>query len=87
METGGSFLCSKDEIVLSAMIRSRVGPIRHGCFGGGCGICRMRVVEGDYERVKRMSRAHVTAADEEKGVVLLCCITPRSDMVVSGENT
>ena len=79
-------MCGRDEVVLSAMIRSRAGPIKHGCFGGGCGICRMKVVEGSYEKVKNMSRAHVTEADEERGIVLLCCITPRGDMVVSGED-
>ena len=85
-ESGESFLCGEDEVVLAAMLRSRHGPIAYGCFGGGCGICRMRIAGGEYEKVKRMSRAHVSEADEENGIGLLCCIQPRGDMVISSAN-
>ena len=83
-ETGEKFECGADEVVLAAMLRSRSGRLRQGCFGGGCGICRMKIVEGEFEKVKRMSRAHVSRADEDAGVVLLCCVQPRGDMIVSG---
>jgi len=79
-ESGASFECGEDEAVLSAMVRSRSGPVSHGCFGGGCGVCRIKVLEGSYEKVKKMSRAHVSQADESGGIALLCCIQPRSDM-------
>ena len=46
-------------------------------------MCKMRVDSGEYRKVKRMSRAHVSAADEDDGIALLCCIQPRSGMVVS----
>ena len=52
-----------------------------GCRRGGCGICRVRVLEGAYESGP-MSRAHVTAEQEREGVVLACCIYPRSDLVL-----
>ena len=82
-ESGEHFECGGDEAVLSAMVRSRKGPISHGCFGGGCGVCRIRVLEGVFEKVKKMSRAHVSRADEDEGIVLLCCIQPRGDMTVT----
>ena len=44
----------------------------------------MRVESGGFRKIKRMSRAHVSEADEEAGVVLLCSIQPLSDMTVSG---
>ena len=44
----------------------------------------MRVAEGKYERVKRMSRAHVSETEEENGIVLLCCVQPRGDLIICG---
>ena len=81
-ETGESFPCAEDEFVLNAMIAARRGPVRYGCCGGGCGVCRMRVASGVYEKVKRMSRAHVSESDECENVVLLCCIQPRGDLTI-----
>lgn len=80
--TTNSFCCREDEFILTAMLRSRGGPIHHGCCGGGCGVCKMRVAGGEYEIAKRMSRAHVTEFEQRAGVVLLCCIKPRSDLVL-----
>jgi len=50
-----------------------------GCRRGGCGVCRVRVLSGDF-RSDVMSRAHVSAADEAMGIVLSCCIYPLSDL-------
>ena len=50
-----------------------------GCRRGGCGICRVRVLEGDYRR-DPMSRTHVSVEDEAAGLVLSCCIYPLSDL-------
>jgi ferredoxin len=79
-----SFPCSEDEAVLRAMIHAGFGPIRHGCCGGGCGVCRMRIVSGEWNAFKPMSRAHVSADEEKQGIVLLCCVKPRGDMVIAG---
>ena len=77
-----SFACSEDEPVLAAMLRARCGPVVCGCFGGGCGVCRMRVVSGRFAKAKAMSRAHVSEADERDGVALICCVKPLSDMEI-----
>jgi len=79
---GQWFPCWSDESVLEAMRRSGPGPVSYGCFGGGCGVCAMRVVRGSYRRFHPMSRAHVTAEDEQKGIALLCCIKPLSDLAL-----
>lgn len=52
-----------------------------GCRRGGCGICRARVLEGDY-RVAPMSREHVSAAEQAEGVVLSCAIYALSDLTL-----
>ncbi|MDR3123472.1 MAG: 2Fe-2S iron-sulfur cluster binding domain-containing protein [Treponema sp.] len=82
-ETGKSFLCAEDQAVLAAMIRARTGPLDYGCCNGGCGVCRMRIVSGDWELFRPMSRLHVSEADLEQGIALLCCVHPRSDMIIA----
>lgn len=61
-------------------VQSALIPV--GCRGGGCGVCRVHIVSGDYES-KKMSRAHISEADEKKGVVLACRVIPRSDLVIT----
>ncbi|MDR2186049.1 MAG: 2Fe-2S iron-sulfur cluster binding domain-containing protein [Treponema sp.] len=82
-DTGVSFSCAEDQAVLPAMLRTWNGPIRHGCCGGGCGVCRMRILSGDYVAFKPMSAAHVSEAEKEEGVALLCCVQPRSDLIIA----
>jgi hypothetical protein len=30
-----------------------------------------------------MSAAHVSGADKKEGIVLICCVQPRSDLVIA----
>ena len=82
-DTDISFPCAKDEDVFSAMIRSRKGPLRYGCYGGGCGVCKMKIERGRWYAYKPMSTAHVTKADIKKGTVLLCCVKPKGDLIIT----
>ncbi|MDR2371521.1 MAG: 2Fe-2S iron-sulfur cluster binding domain-containing protein [Treponema sp.] len=82
-DTGKVFDCADDEVVFHRMIHNRAGLKNHGCCGGGCGICRMRVVSGKWRQFKTMSAAHINEKDIKNGVVLVCCVQPRSDMVVA----
>jgi ferredoxin len=81
--TGVHFPCDEEEAVLKAMIRAGKGPVRHGCCGGGCGVCKARVVSGDFFAFQPQSAAHVSGAENQNGLVLLCCVKPRGDMVVA----
>lgn len=58
---------------------ARAVPV--GCRGGGCGICRIRVLSGEVER-GAMSRSHVTIEEERQGFALACRLFPRSDLVI-----
>jgi ferredoxin len=82
-DTGEVFFCREDEAVLAAMFHARQGPLNYGCCNGGCGICRMRIVSGDWTLFRPMSRAHVSEADLEQGITLLCCVQPRSDLIIA----
>lgn len=56
-------------------------PIDVGCRRGGCGVCRVRVLSGEYSTA-RMSRAHVSEADETARYALACCLFAASDLAI-----
>lgn len=78
-EAGACFACPADERVLIAMERQGLRHLPVGCRGGGCGICRVRVTAGRY-RTRKMSRVHVSEADEAAGIVLACRLIPETDL-------
>ena len=82
-DTDISFSCSKDEDVFTAMLRHRKGPFHYGCGGGGCGICKVKIISGRWQAFKPMSAAHVVKDDIKKGIVLLCCVKPESNLVIT----
>jgi len=80
-ETGESFECGAAESALSALARSGKRGIPVGCRGGGCGVCKIKILAGEFSQ-KAMSRAHVSREDEMNREVLACCIYPRGDLLV-----
>lgn len=78
-DTGEHFRCLDERSVLKGMEALGKKGIPVGCRSGGCGVCKVQVLEGSYTK-RVMSRAHVSAEDEAAGVVLSCCIKPTSDM-------
>ena len=75
------FSCSEDQTVLRCTEIGITRKIPVGCRQGGCGTCKVQVLEGTY-RKRVMSRAYVTREDEDKGCVLACCIWPTSNLRV-----
>ncbi len=73
------FECNKDQSLLVAMERTHPGLIKVGCRGGGCGLCKIRVVSGEYV-TRAMSRAKVSLDEMEQGYVLACRAYPSSDL-------
>lgn len=72
------------ESLLAASERCLNKTIAVGCRGGGCGICRVRILSGDY-RCKVMSREHISPEDQLHGVVLACRVYPESDLLIRHE--
>jgi 3-phenylpropionate/trans-cinnamate dioxygenase ferredoxin reductase subunit len=58
------------------MLRLGRKGIPVGCVNGGCGVCKVRVVEGRVEPLGPISRAHVSVEDERRGYTLACRATP-----------
>jgi ferredoxin len=78
---GPSFSCPTDRSVLQAAAALQLKAIRQGCFGGGCGICRVRLISGQY-RCGRMSRARVSVYEQQQGLTLACQLYPLSDLTL-----
>lgn len=78
---GGAFICPAEEAVLVAMERQGLAKIPVGCRGGGCGVCKVKVVEGTYT-LGKMSRAQVSEEDEKAGLALACKLYPASPLVL-----
>ncbi|MDP3905917.1 2Fe-2S iron-sulfur cluster-binding protein [Novosphingobium sp.] len=81
-----SFCCLDGETLLNASVRSGKNIIPVGCRNGGCGMCKIEIVGGDY-RTGKMSRAHVTEQEEGQGIVLACRTMPGSSLEIRSKGT
>ena len=75
-QTGESFLCASDESLLKGMLRLGRKGIPVGCVNGGCGVCKVHIVEGQCQSLGPISRAHVSAEEEAAGFTLACRVAP-----------
>jgi ferredoxin len=78
---GSAFSCPDGERVLVAMERSGASDIGVGCRGGGCGICKVRVLGGPH-RLGKMSKAHVSDTDLASGIALACRLYPLGRLTI-----
>jgi ferredoxin len=74
-----NYQCAGSQTPLTAA-RNEFIPIPTGCRRGGCGICKVKVLDGKYEQ--DLLRSHAALSDEElaNGFALACCMTPNSDL-------
>lgn len=75
------YRCSEDKSLLQGAELGMDGSIPVGCRGGGCGVCKVKILKGEYS-AKRMSSAHISENDKQQGFVLACRVYPRSDMLI-----
>lgn len=73
--------CSDKQTILGGMEKLGLKGIPVGCRGGGCGVCKIYVAAGEYT-TKKMSRVHISEADEVQGYVLACRCRPNSDITL-----
>lgn len=78
-QTAESFEVGGNESVLDAALRQQV-KLAHECTFGGCGTCRIKLVEGtvDYEEFPMA----LTPEEALQGFALACQARPRSDLVI-----
>lgn len=79
IEINGVFADSQGhKSVLDAILAARV-PLNYDCKGGSCGLCKVKVVKGEYQQVLEPSMS--CGGDE----VLACCIQPTSALVLRAD--
>jgi ferredoxin len=75
------FVVRPDRPLIDSVPHHVRSPIQIGCRGGGCGVCRVQVLEGGYT-TGRMSRRFVTPDDEATRFALACKLFATTDIVV-----
>ena len=68
--------CAPSQTPLRAA-RDHFIPFPTGCQRGGCGMCKVEVLEGEYDH--ETTRSHEFLPDEELNA-LACCMTPKSNL-------
>ncbi|WP_373186972.1 2Fe-2S iron-sulfur cluster-binding protein [Halopseudomonas sp.] len=79
--SGTCFNCNPEQSVLKAMEQHSLRCVPVGCRGGGCGLCKVRVLKGEYQ-CGPMSRKHVPESALACGEVLACRLYPLSDLTI-----
>lgn len=79
------FSVTKGEPLLIGMGKLNHRAIDVGCRGGGCGLCKVKVLHGDYQ-TKRMSKAHISEEEAALGFALACRLTPLSDLEIESDH-
>jgi len=81
MEPSGlRFRALANETLLSAAMRQGVG-LPYGCKDGACGSCKCRKISGTVVHGPHQDKA-LSADEEAQGLVLTCCATAQSDVVL-----
>jgi len=78
IQTGECYACAQGESLLRGMLKLGRKGIPAGCINGGCGVCKVRVLEGEVRTLGPISRNHVSAEEEQQGYVLACRVAPVS---------
>ncbi len=79
LDTNEKYMCSEERHLLQSMSALGKRGIPSGCHGGGCGVCKIRIIDGDVKTIK-MSREHISIKEEDEGFVLACRTFPRSSV-------
>ncbi|WP_286239507.1 2Fe-2S iron-sulfur cluster binding domain-containing protein [Neptuniibacter halophilus] len=75
------FACPDNLSLLRGAEQQGYAAIPVGCRGGGCGVCKIRLLAGEIYS-KPMSSAHISAQERAAGYVLACRVFPRSDLLI-----
>ncbi len=75
-QTGEHYPCASNESLLTGMLRLGRKGIPVGCVNGGCGVCKVRILQGHTSALGPVSRAHVSAEEECQGFTLACRVAP-----------
>lgn len=78
--SGHEFFVEGNDTLLEAALRAGLS-VDYGCSGGGCGKCKAKVLSGEVQGIRHSDHA-LTAAEKAANVVLMCCNTAVTDLVI-----
>ena len=78
--SGREFFVDGNDSLLEAALRAGLS-LDYGCSAGSCGKCKARIVSGQVQRTRHSDYA-LTAAEKGAGVILMCCNTALTDLVM-----
>jgi CDP-4-dehydro-6-deoxyglucose reductase len=78
--SGREFFIDGSDSLLEAALRAGLS-LDYGCSAGSCGKCKARILSGQAHRTRHSDYA-LTAAEKNAGVVLMCCHTALTDLVI-----
>ena len=81
--SGHEFFVEGAESLLEAGLRGGLA-LNYGCSNGNCGLCKMRVVSGEIDRIKHHDYV-LTEAEKGMGFMLGCSYTAVSDIVLEAD--
>jgi len=64
---------------LMDVLSVRAGVVPKGCHNGACGVCRVKVLSGEFKNLG-MNRKLITEEDEANNIFLACRLKAKSDM-------
>lgn len=79
-ETDQAFEAEDGESILAAALRANIA-LAHDCQLGGCGTCRVKLIEGNV--VYNETPFALTPAEESEGFALACQAMPTSDLCIA----
>lgn len=74
--------CRASQTLLGALAAAGRRLIVVGCENGGCGVCKVQIVEGTWAVTRPMSCAHVSEEEQQHGKVLACRVKATSDITL-----
>jgi CDP-4-dehydro-6-deoxyglucose reductase len=78
--SGREFFVDGNDSLLEAALRAGLS-LDYGCSIGSCGKCKARILSGQVQRTRHSDYA-LTAAEKNAGVLLMCCNTALTDLVL-----
>ena len=83
LPSGRNFTADDNETLLAAGIRQGIG-LPYGCKDGACGSCKCKKISGTVVHGPHQDKA-LSAEEEAQGLVLTCCATAQSDVVLESK--
>ncbi|AZV93078.1 hypothetical protein CBF45_04535 [Bordetella sp. J329] len=82
VQSDETYQCSLEESLLKGMLKLGRKGIPVGCVSGGCGVCKVKIIEGSVRALGPVSRAHVSQEEEAQGYTLACRVAPVEAVVL-----